>query len=175
MITASLASTPVDHKNSIRPVPIPTRIKAGRDASARGGNNLLDTGTVSAIKAKVSTLCFAYRVIFDHYRFTSSQATGKSDAWSSANCGLRRVSPIAPTSAASLATRRPCGRTENVNPQPKLVPVHWPRRNERLGRPRHLRVNILPKDARNKIKYPRVKSRKLDLTIHAHSGFAKPL
>jgi hypothetical protein len=51
------------------------------------------------------------------------------------HCDLRRVSPIAPTSAASLATRRPSGRTENVNPQPKLVPIHRPQRDERLGRP----------------------------------------
>jgi hypothetical protein len=61
-----------------------------------------------------------YREISYQYRFTSWQATGKNDAWSSAYCGLRRVSPIAPTPAASIATRRPCSRTENVNPSRNL-------------------------------------------------------
>jgi hypothetical protein len=65
-----------------------------------------------------------YREISDQYRFTSSQATGKNDAWSSAHCGLRRVSPIASTPAASLATRRPCSRTENVNPQQRQLQVN---------------------------------------------------
>ena len=38
----------------------------------------------------------------------SMQTTGKNDEWSSAHCGLRQVSPVAPTFAASLATRRSC-------------------------------------------------------------------
>jgi hypothetical protein len=41
-----------------------------------------------------------------------------------AHTGIRRISPLAPTPAASLATRRFCSRTGNVNPQPKLVPIH---------------------------------------------------
>jgi hypothetical protein len=53
--------------------------------------------------------------ISDQYRFTGWQATRKNDAWSCAHCGLRRVSPIAPTPAVSLATRRPCSHAGNVN------------------------------------------------------------
>ena len=92
------------------------------------------------VQVKVSAFCIATlaeRSLTMQYRFTSWQATGKNDAWSSAHCGLRRVSPIAPTPAASLVTRRPCSRAENVNPQPKPVPIHRPRgsRDERLGWP----------------------------------------
>jgi hypothetical protein len=47
------------------------------------------------------------REISDQYRFTSWQATGKNDARSSAHCGLRRVSPIAPSFAANLANAAP--------------------------------------------------------------------
>lgn len=39
-----------------------------------------------------------------------------NDAWSNAHFGLWQVSPVAPTTAANLATCRPCGRTEDVNP-----------------------------------------------------------
>jgi hypothetical protein len=105
------------------------------------------------IKVKSWSFGFLYsdthREISYQYHFTSWQATGKNNAWSSAHCGLRRVSPIVLAPAASLATCNPCSHTENINPWRKLVPIHRPRRDERLGRLRHLRVNPLPKDVTN--------------------------
>jgi hypothetical protein len=88
------------------------------------------------------------REISDQYRFTSWQAPGKNDAWTSAHCGLWRVSSLAPTPAASLATRRACSHTENVYPQPKLVSIHRPWGiNGLVGRgtcelPKELRVDL---------------------------------
>lgn len=61
---------------------------------------------------------------FCHILLVEIQTTGKNDAWSSANCGLQQASPLAPIPAAGLTIRRPCSRTEDVNPQPKLVPIH---------------------------------------------------
>ena len=52
------------------------------------------------------------------------------------------LAPSHPLTAASIPTSRPCSRTEDVNPQPRLVPVYRPRRDERSGWPEH----ILPTD-----------------------------
>jgi hypothetical protein len=70
------------------------------------------------------------RSLVDH--FTHWQVTVKNDARSNANCGLRQVNPIALTPAASLAVRYPRSRSKGFNLYPKLLPVHRPRRSERL-------------------------------------------
>jgi hypothetical protein len=60
-----------------------------------------------------------------------------------------RLAPLHPSLTTSLATCRPCSRTEKLTPQPKVIPIHQPRRDERLGRSSCLRLNTLPKDVMN--------------------------
>jgi hypothetical protein len=71
------------------------------------------------LKVKVSTFLYSdtYREISDQYHFTSWEVTGKNDAWSRAHCGLRRVSPIAPTSAASLVHAVPVAAQRTLTPR----------------------------------------------------------
>jgi hypothetical protein len=52
---------------------------------------------------------------------------------------------VAATPATSRDTLRLCSRTEEVNPQPKLVTIHRPQWGEQLGRPRHLQIITMPK------------------------------
>ena len=41
------------------------------------------------------------------------------------------LAPSHPLTAANIPTGRPCSRTEDVNPQPRLVPVYRPRKDEK--------------------------------------------
>ena len=53
-------------------------------------------------------------------------------------CARRRHEDEGPTSCViggRLAIRRPCSRTKDFNPQPRLVPIYRPRGYERLGWP----------------------------------------
>jgi hypothetical protein len=54
-----------------------------------------------------------------------------------------RLASSNPLTAVSIPTRHPCSHAKDVNPQPKLIPVYWPQRDERPGRSEHVQVNIL--------------------------------
>ena len=83
----------------------------------------------------------------DSTAFTSWQTTGKNNNSGAAHTvTYDGLAPSHPLTAAGLATCRPCSRTKDVKPQPRLVPIYRPRRNERLGCTEHVRVSILPND-----------------------------
>jgi hypothetical protein len=81
--------------------------------SCSGGFDITIQNTKKIVLVLYSDI---YREILDQYRFKSWQATDKNDALSSAHCGLRQVSSIAPSPAASQATRPLCSCKRMLNP-----------------------------------------------------------
>ena len=98
----------------------------------------------SPVKVKVSAFCIA--TLTERSLTSTASQVGRLQVRTTHGAAhtvaYDRLAPLHPPPAASLATRRPCSRTENVNPQPKLVPIHRPQRDERLGRPTYLRVTV---------------------------------
>jgi hypothetical protein len=115
---------------------LPTRILTPCKKATKYTN-----GVICAERFKVvNFFLYSDAYIEEQHHFTVGQTGGAAPLWPATGKPRRR-----PLIAASIPTQRPCSHTEDVNLQPRLIPVyrHW--RDERPGGPEHVRVNILLK------------------------------